>query len=145
MASVPIGADRDPTNEASSRSMSMGCALFEEGSRLGAETPTSTPGRSCVKTPPRVQRHSDFETYGGADHKKARKFGPCNDTDSRVEFSHGLGRFEPTATRWTNDGYFAPSGRCEEPLRMTPSTNERLHAARRTHCVNASHLSGISW
>ena len=35
---VPIGADRDPTNEAPLCAISMDCALFEEGSRLGAET-----------------------------------------------------------------------------------------------------------
>ena len=35
---VPIGADRDPTNEASLCAISMDCALFGEGSRFGAET-----------------------------------------------------------------------------------------------------------
>src|SRR5271165_3738829 len=39
----------------------------------------------------------------------------------------------------------ARSGLCEEPLGMTPSTNEPLRAARQTHCVNAPHLSAISW
>ena len=41
---VPIGIDRDPTNEAPLCAISMDCALFEEGSRLGAETQAISPG-----------------------------------------------------------------------------------------------------
>jgi hypothetical protein len=38
-----------------------------------------------------------------------------------------------------------PSGRCEEPLRVTPPTSKRPGAVGRTLCGNASHLSGKCW